>query len=59
MLRMDMSPQKKVPRKRVEVLVPTEIYEQLESIADKRNCTITLVVIQAILKRIRDEAIYD
>lgn len=54
-----MSPQKKMPRKKLQILVPHEIYYKIAEIADKRKCTLTLVVIQAILKRIREEAQYD
>ncbi len=36
-------------------MVPTEIYKAVEEIADARNCSVTLVVIQALLKRIREE----
>ncbi len=41
-----MSPQKKMPRKKLQMLVPHEIYYKI-------------AVIQAILKRIREEAQYD
>lgn len=54
-----MSPQKKLERHRVQFLIPVEIYQHVEEIAKKRNCTVTLIIIQALLKRIREEREYD
>jgi len=55
----NMSPQKKIPRHKLQILIPQEIYRDVVAIADKRNCSITIVVIQALLKRIREESKYD
>ncbi len=52
-----MSPQKKISRHRLHVMIPSEIYQEVEEIAANRNCSITLVVIQALLKRIREESV--
>lgn len=54
-----MARKKKIALKRLSMNVPLVIHRELEKLSEKRNDTITKIVLQAITQRIAWEKKYD
>jgi len=56
-----MSDYNRSGRKRLSVDIPKEVYMDIRRLAGERNCTITKLVIRALIKEITKEAeqLYD
>jgi len=46
-------------RKRLSVDIPEKLHAELVRMAEKRNITITMYVLRALVQRIRQERLYD
>lgn len=50
---------KRIGRSRISLDVPKDIYTRIKRAADKRNVTITRIIIRALLVQLYEEEKYD